>query len=373
MSAALAGRRITFVSASLGGGGAERNLLRLAAHLRDEGAQVSVVTLMGAESDDYAVPAGIARRAIGRDRMGGLRWYRIAARRAQLNRLRDEILATRPELVISFIDQTNVEVLLALRSHPVPVIVAERVNPAAHRLRLAWRVLRRLVYPRAARVTVLTEDSEHWARGLWPRWRVARIPNPVPFHAVAAGVREGAPYLCAMGRLASQKGFDLLIDAFARIADRHPALELRILGEGPARAALEAQARDRGLAARVHLPGRLDDPFPVVAAAEVFVLSSRYEGFPMALAEAMALGVASISFDCPGASRELIRDGVDGILVPPADVAALAAAIDRMLGDPVERQRLAAAATEVRERFSAEAVLARWTALVGATLAEARS
>ncbi len=373
MSVPLSGRRLTLVSASLGGGGAERNLVRLAAHLHGEGAAVTVVTYEGSDSDDYAVPVGITRRTIGTERMRGVRWYRLFARWSKLHCLRDEILATRPELVISFIDQTNVEVLLALRGDPVPVIVAERINPAAHRLRLALLVLRRLVYPRAARVTVLTEDSEHWARGLWPRWRVVRIPNPVPVHEVAPAARSGPPYLCAMGRLAPQKGFDLLLEAFARVAEHHPTLELRILGEGPARGALEAQAAELGLAARVRFPGRLVNPFPVVAAAEVFVLSSRYEGFPMALAEAMSLGVAAISFDCPGASREIIRDGIDGVLVPPDDVAALAAAIERLLRDGPERQRLAAAAAEVLQRFSAEAVLARWSALIGATLAESRS
>jgi glycosyltransferase involved in cell wall biosynthesis len=167
----------------------------------------------------------------------------------------------------------------------------------------------------------------------------------------------------AMGRLNRQKGFDLLLRAFALAAPAAPTgspWQLVILGEGEERPALTALVTELGLAGRVHLPGRIDNPYDSLRQAELFVMSSRYEGFPMSLLEAMACGLPVLCTDCSTGAREILTPGVDGELVPPEDVPALGAALAALMADPARRRALAAQAPKVLERFSLERVLARW-------------
>ena len=370
-----AASRLTLVIGSLGPGGAERNLLRLAEGLEADGYEVTVLTITPGTADFYPLSTRVSRAVPHQDLALSPRWFDLRGQQRKRQALRESLLATRPDLVISFIDTCNVQVLAAVGKSLVPVIVSERTDWRYHPLNWRWRLMRRCLYPFATRIVSLARKPELEAQNYWPRWNTCHIANPVPSLASYAINRPtwfGDFNILAMGRLVEAKGFDMLIDAFASLAINKPYWHLTILGEGPLRSALETQVTRLGLTARVHMPGNVAPPFPVVKAADLFVFSSRYEAFGMALAEAMACGMPVVSFDCPSGPADIVRHGIDGCLVPAGDVAALAAAMDKLMGDEALRHRLAARAPEVTERFSPERILGQWRELIQQVLRERR-
>jgi glycosyltransferase involved in cell wall biosynthesis len=174
----------------------------------------------------------------------------------------------------------------------------------------------------------------------------------------------GRKQLMAMGRLSHEKGFDLLLQAFARLAPHHPDWDLTIWGEGALKEQLMQQRDDLALTDRVSIPGPTRSPREQLAASDIFVLSSRHEGFPNALCEAMASGLPAVSFDCKFGPGSIIRDNVDGLLVPTGDVDALVTALDRLMSDEALRDRLGAEAVSIVDRYSLANVAAQWEALL---------
>ena len=225
-----------------------------------------------------------------------------------------------------------------------------------------------MLYPSARAVVVQTAGISQWARRIVRKEAIYVIPNPISEQFLGSHGSNGTSAhhtVVAMGRMEPQKGFDRLLTAFAKCAERHPEWTLRIVGEGTERPRLQALAVKLGLESRIRLDTVTKEPEKVLRDSDLFVLSSRYEGFPMVLLEAMACGLPVISFDCPSGPREMIRDGIDGVLVPPDDVEALAKAMDSLMGAQQERQRLAARAVEVSERFGLPRVMAMWSEVLG--------
>jgi glycosyltransferase involved in cell wall biosynthesis len=193
------------------------------------------------------------------------------------------------------------------------------------------------------------------------------IPNPVPPLANGTGPSNlPRPRILAAGRLTHQKGFDLLIEAFSQLAGRYPDWHLVIAGEGEERPSLEAQRQALGLTERIHLPGFVADMGGLLASSELFVLPSRFEGFPNALCEAMAAGLAVIAADCPSGPADIICSGEDGLLVEPESPAALAQALERMMSDPQVRHAMGDKAQAISSRFHIARVLDRWFTLISA-------
>ena len=215
--------------------------------------------------------------------------------------------------------------------------------------------------PRADVVALLTPTIEEWLReqlgDLAPSTVV--MPNPLPLGFTPRSTLD-APLIMTAGRLVAEKQFALLIDAFAQIADQAPEWRLRICGEGAQRPELVRQVRKWNLWDRVELPGSLPDMVGEWPKASVAALTSRTEGFPLVVQEAMAAGVPVASFDCPSGPREIIEHEVNGLLVAPQSVTGMAAALLRLTGDADLRRRLGRGALRTARQYDAHAIAVRW-------------
>ncbi|HLW53654.1 MAG TPA: glycosyltransferase family 4 protein [Candidatus Angelobacter sp.] len=361
--------RLTLVISTLGRGGAERVMSILASAWAERGHQVTLLTLDRQKAPAYPIHPAVNLQRLGVTGFSANIFQALYRNLHRLRSLRQAIRKSDPDVVISFMDSVNVLTILATRGLHRTLIISERTDPSLYKIGRAWNALRRL-YSLADLLVCPTQNTVDRFRAI-SRVHGVGIPNPIHLPARPAAQRppRARHRIIAMGRLVPQKGFDLLLSAFAAVADRHPDWDVTIYGEGPLLSALQSQADALKIGSRVHFAGTVSDPFTQFLSADMFVFSSRFEGFGMALAEAMACGLPVVSFDCPEGPGQIIRDGIDGILVPPQDVAALARTLDRLMGDPQERQRLAQRAPEVRERFSLERALAGWQAAFDGLLA----
>jgi glycosyltransferase involved in cell wall biosynthesis len=238
----------------------------------------------------------------------------------------------------------------------------EHMHLSQHKQTLQAAIAR--AYPRLDGLVVLTErDRAEYRARLGARPPVWRIPNAVDdIRPPLADL--GARTVLAVGRFKYQKGFELLIDAFAGVAERHPDWKLRIVGHGHLRERMEEQIAALGLDGAVELPGPTDEVPGEMARASIYALSSRFEGFPLVLIEAMSKGMAIAAFDCPTGPAELIDDHRNGLLVPALDGPGLTAAICELIEDAALRERCGAAALETAREYTLDAIGRRWDAVL---------
>jgi GalNAc-alpha-(1->4)-GalNAc-alpha-(1->3)-diNAcBac-PP-undecaprenol alpha-1,4-N-acetyl-D-galactosaminyltransferase len=355
--------RLTLVISSLSAGGAERVMSAMANYWANRGHEIVLITIDDKETDFFEIDDRITRVPLGMLSPSASMRESVATNLRRVARLREEIKASQPEAVISFIEKMNILTLLATVGCPIPIIVSERTDPRRHYIGRFVRLLRILTYRKAAALVVQTPSVAEWARGLVAAKKIKVIANAVTSFVEPTHTGKCPPAVLAVGRLVPVKGFDLLIRAFARCAEAHPEWVLRIVGEGEARGDLEKLGQDLGLNGQLELPGRLN-AVDAMRYGQIFVLSSRYEGFPNALLEAMASGLPVVSFDCPSGPGHIVRHGVDGLLIPPGDIDRLAIALDRLMANPDDRARLATSARAVKSRFAEPVVMARWEDLL---------
>ncbi|UVO49270.1 glycosyltransferase family 4 protein [Sphingomonas sp. SUN019] len=348
---------IAFVIAGLGAGGAERVISLLASHWLEKGYAVTIIAFDPPDAPIFH-PIERAVRII-RLGIGAERWLAgVPAMARRLRVLRRTLDELSPDVTISFLTKINVLSLLACLGTNRRVVVSERNNPRLQQAHPLWtKALVRLHWRANAIVMQTSKSCECLDDKARARARV--IPNPIEI-TPSIGAPRSTYRLAAAGRLTWQKGFDMLIDAFAQIADRHPGWSLAIWGDGEDRAALQRQIDRLGLSDRISLPGTSRSPGDWVGQSDAFVFSSRYEGFGNALGEAMAAGLPVVSFDCDYGPADMIDDERNGLLVPPNDVPALAVALERLLSDLPLRERLGAAARNVGILLRPSTVAASW-------------
>ncbi|MFL9922554.1 glycosyltransferase family 4 protein [Paraburkholderia fungorum] len=360
--------KIVLVASSMESGGAERVAAVLSEAWSARGDTVTLVATYSKRGGCFYPVSDKVRMIYLTDRIKG-NARAIFGYAAKLAALRKLFVEAQPDVIVSFLTNVNISAILASRGLHVPVIACEHNDPVADGRSTLWKLLCRLVYPRATAITFLSESIAMAFReknaGTAPH--IAVVPNPISDELLGIAKiqrADGRKRLISVGRLHPQKQYALLIESFARIAGEFDAWDLWIWGEGPERSMLTDRIAALGLGDRVFLPGRTKAVWDEMAAADAFVLSSRFEGMPMALMESMALGVPAVAFDCRSGPRELTRDGQDGLLIPPGDAAALAAALRRLLADDALREELGSkGARSIRERYSVDAILPVWDRL----------
>jgi GalNAc-alpha-(1->4)-GalNAc-alpha-(1->3)-diNAcBac-PP-undecaprenol alpha-1,4-N-acetyl-D-galactosaminyltransferase len=366
---------LVLVISSLRAGGAERVMTTLAGAWAERGHQVELVTTHdGCKPPHYPVSSAVQLRSVD-PQLSGLR-----KQPAIFRALRDLIKTSRPDIVVSFLNYTNIMTLAACRGLGVPVIVSERTDPSINRIGPLWSLLRRILYRSATRLVVQTQASamrfEVFAPG-----RVRVVPNPIQLPVSVperylpgerASADATAPTVIAIGRLTPVKGFDLALRAMAMLPQELDQWRLVILGEGPSRNELTSLRDQLGLKERVDLLGLVPDPLPWLRRADIFLLSSRSEGFPNALCEAMAAGLSVVAADCPSGPADIITPGVDGLLVPSEDPAAIAAALERLMTSPELRERLAHKAQDVASRYTLDNIMTAWDDILNEVVPRAK-
>jgi GalNAc-alpha-(1->4)-GalNAc-alpha-(1->3)-diNAcBac-PP-undecaprenol alpha-1,4-N-acetyl-D-galactosaminyltransferase len=353
-------RSLVLVIGSLEGGGAERQMSDMANYWAAKDWKVVLATWSGpAVIDFYPIDARVSRMHLAvpsEGAVGGISRVRVNLER--VSRLRQLLKSTEPHAVLSFMTESNLLTILSAIGLKLRVVVSERVQPAMHSaFPWTWHRLRRVLYAWADAVVAQTGDASHWLERNC-RTRAVVIPNALRALPPPSGDRESL--IVAVGRLTHQKGFDVLLRAFARIAGNFKDWRLVIIGEGVERRTLTALTEELMLAARVTFVGQTPDVIAWMSKAGLVVQPSRFEGFPNVVLESMGLGAAVISSNCPSGPADLIEDGVNGRLVPVDDVETLACVMAQLMSSPEERARLGLAATAVRERYRQDAIMARW-------------
>ncbi len=356
-------------TASLGIGGAERVASVMSNYWVQQGWRVILLTQKETDEDFYSLDERVIRIGMGLlDESGGLK-DALVQNFKRIRFFRKVIHQYKPDAVISFLPPSNVLAILSAKSMKTPVIVSERSNPLQDPLRGIWRKGRALTYKHASAVVIQTTGNLAWAKAFIPENNISIIANPVwsKFPATPTADTIELPQgtvIIAMGRLSEEKGYDQLIQAFSKVATQHPQAYLVILGDGDMRPKLESLIDELELQDRVLLPGKIEKPHSIIEKADIIALSSRYEGFPNALLEGMALGLAALSYNCPSGPSDLIDHEVSGLLVPPENIEEMAIAMDKLLSNPELIQQMGEQAEKVKQRFAIEKIMNDWEKLV---------
>jgi glycosyltransferase involved in cell wall biosynthesis len=374
--------RIIFFICDLGGGGAERVVLNILRTIDRNRFEPILYLFTRGGSLLPMVPPDIEIYSFDEFKIPKLYGIRfIIFFKKFVNHMRK----LNPNIMLSFMWYPNAIAIIAgkLYGRGVRTIASERTSTSAYSSRLddfLRSSVIKYLYPRA---DLIVSPSLGIANALTSKGvcnkNIKVIHNPVDISLIQDQAKEyvanpwfngNSNTLLGVGRLGNEKGFDYLLKAISILKKDHIDCKLVLVGEGKERLSLEKLIAELGVQDVVQLVGFQENPYKYLARATVFVLSSLYEGFPNVLLEAMALGIPSVASRCPTGPEEIITDGVDGLLVPPADAEALAKAIRRLLLDESLRKRLGEAGRKRAEDFAAEKIVKQYEDVIEQTCAQ---
>jgi len=330
MKSTVKSKRIAFVIGSMGRGGAERVISILANFYASEGWTVDILTLLD-DRNEYDLNKNIFVRPIcikGRSRITQLPNWLLS--------IRKYVNKKKPDVIVSFIARINIITIIACLGLKQRIIISERNDPSADGRSVLVKIATYMLYPLADHIVFQTK----WAKSCFSK-RIQKksviIPNPISVSVSASNEKKRK--IVAVGRLIEQKNHTMLINAFKKVHDEYPEYKLYIYGEGKLRDTLTSQIQELGLTECVFLPGNVSNIHEEIADAEMFVLSSNYEGLSNALLEAMMMGLPCISTNCAG-SNEVIKHEKNGLLVTIGSEEELSKAMKIIIQDPELAKRI---------------------------------
>ena len=276
-------------------------------------------------------------------------------------KLRNMILESKPDIVLSFITHVNISVLLALIGTKIPVVISERNDPSKSATALR-KILRTILYPRASGIVFQTEEAQkYYSNKIQKNSKV--IANPIFVSEANINYRSlnrNNEIVC-VGRLEPQKNYLLMLQAIEKIHNEFPEIKLKIFGEGKERSKLEQYIIEHSLKDYVTLCGQSNNVHVEIRDSRLFVMTSNHEGMPNALMEAMALGLCCVCTDCPvGGPRALISNNVNGLLIKVGDVNELVENIRYVLLNPEIANKMGDNARAILDKLNPDYVYKQW-------------
>lgn len=352
-------KKIVFYTGSLGKGGAQRVIVNLAEYLVKKEYPVTIVTIYSTE-DEYQLPENVKRvfSDITGEEVSSNRVKNFISRVRKLRRIWKE---EEPGIIVSFIGKNNFMALLTAAGLKIPVITSVRGEPTEEYATLVSRFLSKTLMGFSAGLILQTKDVFSY----FPKWiqrKAVLLENPLnPDFIDEYYTGERKKEIVTVGRLDSNKNQKLIIDAFLTIAEEFPDVSLILYGNGEDKEKLTEYVLKSGYENRISLPGPIHNVKERIQQAKIFVLSSNTEGMPNALLEAMALGIPSISTDCPCGGPRLLMEGKEnGILVPVGEVEPMAEAMRTILRDEELWQKYSENAYQIVNNLKPEVVNRKW-------------
>lgn len=347
-------KKLAVVTRSMHGGGAERVIAQLIKYFNSNEIEIVLITI-DKEEIFYELPKDIKIYEIGRKSKN-----KIIDRIYRYKSLRDICIYENVDLVLSMPEDIGIYVIPTLLGTRIPIVVSERNDPWVMPNKKITRIIRKIFYPYVDGLIFQTDmAASFFSEKLQRKGKV--LPNPLDISRIPLPYKgQRKKEVVAVGRLAKQKNFKLLIEAFAEFNKINPEYKLIIYGEGPLRTELETYAKESIPESAFDFPGKKKDVLQMINKSAMFILSSDYEGIPNVLIEAMAMGMPVISTNCPsGGPQTIIVNEKNGLLISVNDKAALVEAMNKLV-DSTYSKNLGNNAAELREVLSDNKIYEEW-------------
>ena len=347
--------KIVFYVNAINGGGAERVMVNLAKYFSENGYDTTLVTSFR-DTWEYPVADSVKRLSLEEQEIKQSRLKRNLSRIFKLRKMCKE---EKPDILVSFMEEPNFRAILATRGLPVKTLVSVRNDPNKEYAGKLGNFVGKVLLPMADGCVFQTKEAQEWfPQKLQKKSKIIYNAVKEEFYHIERKPNRGEIVTC--GRLTEQKNHAMLISAFAEVVEQYPYATLKIYGEGNLRDTLQEQIDAVGLSDKAFLMGATNDVGKALQTADVFVLSSDYEGMPNALMEAMAAGVPCISTDCPcGGPRELLHNREE-ILVGVGNSKKFAQQTKKLLADQQQKDIETDYVKLCAENFAPEAVMKCW-------------